>query len=206
VTDLLDRNRLAGLLAAGACALSLAQGASAITLPKPPPPPEFKLACYYSFHLIDSYFLAPYAEVVFAAPIGLAGCGNLNATLGVGNIVGIAIGTGTTTPAVLSNYGPFTLAGLAPSQAEGLPESASVSVVNGVATLNSLDLYVQNPANYQYVQLQSMGETWVSLELYQFSLQITTGSMVPKNSWSVLLPWTAPIPPLSNPPSGEFSQ
>jgi hypothetical protein len=201
------RNRLIGFLSAAAGAAALAQTASAITLPKPPPPPAFQIACYYSFHLVDSFAFAPYAEVVFAASAGVRSCSDLNATLGVSNIVGIAIGTGTTSPAALPNYGPFTLAGLAAAAAQdGLPESANVGVVNGVATLISLDLYVQNPATYQYVQLQSQEQSWVDLEFFQFDLQLTVGAMVPKSSWSVLLPATSPIPLLTNPPSGEFSQ
>jgi hypothetical protein len=200
------RNRLISFLSGAACALTLGQTASAITLPKPPPPPAFKTVCYYSFHLTGSFAYAPYAEVVFAASSGLAPCSDLNTTLGVSNIVGIAIGTGTTSPVALSNYGPFTLAGLAPAAAEGLPVSANVAIVNGEATLNSLELYLQNPANYQYVLLQSEEQSWVDLEFFQFDLQLTVGSMVPKSSWSELSLSAAPIPLLTNPPSGEFSQ
>jgi len=207
VTTKFSRDQMIGYFVGVVCALMIGQTASAITIPPPPKPPEFQTVCYYSFHLIGSYVLAPYAEVVFAASVGNTSCSNLNATLNVSNIVGIAVGTGTTSPAALSNYGPFTLASLRQGEsADGLPESASVSVVNGVATLNSLDLFFESPTTYQFIQLQSEGESWVDLDLYQFNIQLTLGSMALKNSWAWLLRWGASIPPLTNPPSGEFPQ
>ncbi|HXY96257.1 MAG TPA: hypothetical protein VEH00_04725 [Steroidobacteraceae bacterium] len=198
-TAFLLRRRLIGITSALACGVALAQTASAVTLPKPPPPSPFYVACYYSFHLTDGdYGVGEYAEVVFAAGASLAGgCSSLNTTLGVSNIVGIAIGLGS--PAV----GPITLAGLAPGEAASLPENASVTVVNGVATLNSLELYLQGPGN-NWALLQTEG--YVNLELFSLDLQFTLGSMVPKNSWSEIVPASSPIPLLTNPPSGEFSQ
>ena len=35
---------------------------------------------------------------------------------------------------------------------------------------------------------------------------VDRGQIVPKSSWSSLAKWGAPIPPLVNPPSGEFAQ
>jgi len=157
--------RMSGLLSAAICALTLGQTASAIILPKLPPPPPVALACYFSFHLIDVYAYSPYAEVVFA-----------------------------------------TTAGLAPAAAENLPESAVVSVVNGVATLASLTLYLQNPATHEYALLQSQGVTTEDLEFFQFGLQFGAGSMAPKSSWSAIVSSSAPIPLLANPAHGEFPQ
>lgn len=199
------RYRLFGYLMGLICASTIGQAASAITLPRPPPPPPFEIVCYFSFHLTNNQPFFPYAEVVFAATQGLTECSSLNATLNESNIVGIAVGTPASSPSFLSNYGPFTLTGLEQAAPSGLPESASASVVNGVATLNSLDLYLQSPTTYQVVQLQS-GSNWSNLEFYQFSFQFTGGLMVPKGSWSSLLKWGASIPQLANPPSGEFPQ
>jgi hypothetical protein len=206
VTTKSNRTRLLGYLTGLVCALTLGQSASALTLPQPPRPPEFKLACYYSFHLIDMPAYAPYAEIVFAGSTGLAGCGNLNTTLGVSNIVGIAAGTGPNSYAPISNDGPYTMTGLAAGLAAGLPELASVSVVNGVATLNSLTLYLQNSATYYWIGLSSEGQSMADLEFYTYNIQLTGGIMVPKSSWSSLMLWSSPIPTLTNPPSGEFPQ
>jgi hypothetical protein len=200
-----SRHRILGLLVGLVCATTIAQTASAIYLPQPPKPPQFEVVCYYSFHLINSAPFFPYAEVVFATSVGDTECGNINETLNESNIVGIAVGTPASSPSFLSNYGPFTLAGLQQAAPAGLPETASVSVVNGIATLNSLDLYLQSPTTYQVVQLQDV-ENFVDLEFYQFSIQFSDGQIVPKNSWSSLNKWGSPIPTLVNPPSGEFSQ
>ena len=97
-------------------------------------------------------------------------------------------------------------AALAAGLAAGLPELASVSVVNGVATLNSLTLYLQNSATYYWIGLSSEGQSMADLEFYTYNIQLTGGIMVPKSSWSSLMLWSSPIPTLTNPPSGEFPQ
>ena len=201
----ISRYRIFGYLMGLVCASTIGQTASALDLPQPPKPPPFEIVCYFSFHLTNNQPFFPYAEVVFAVSEGLTECSSLNATLNESNIVGIAVGTPASSPSFLSNYGPFTLTGLAQAAPSGLPESASASVVNGVATLHSLDLFLQSPTTYQVVQLQT-GANWVNLEFYQFQFQFTGGLMAPKSSWFSLLKWGASIPPLANPPSGEFPQ
>jgi hypothetical protein len=195
--------RLIGLLLGTAAALTIAQAASAIGLLKPPPPPPAEIYYYYSFHLTNVYLNAPaYAEVVFATTTPPS----MTTTLTAANIVGIAVGSTGPTPSLpgMPTFGPYPLANLQLAQSLGYPESASVSVVGGVATLNSLELFLDDATQSQLVQLDGGLGGAGRLIFYAVDL-VLSGDVVPKSQWTAFVPPGASVD-LTNPPSGEFSQ
>jgi hypothetical protein len=146
---------MAGTLAVGKRALS-----AIIYIPPPQPGATF----YYPFNFVNLNNVVT-AQVVFAmkliCPVGTPylPCldGVVNRTLGITDISSINVssaGNGMVPP-----FGPLTLANLDLNLSDsGNFGATSVSIVNGVATLNSLELYLNMTPGVQtteFCQIQS---------------------------------------------------
>jgi hypothetical protein len=178
------------------------------------PPRHLRAEFYFwSFHLINPGPTTAYAEVIFYYPVALSGprppwgTASINAQLDIGNVVGIS--AGSFLDPQLEIY-PFDVIGadldLVNSAKIG---TTSVTVVNGVATLNNMGLYLNCPTGGS-VELMGGPQNGAG------QIAWTAGSVIDGGgTWSLKSSWSTfgmmgfgpnlANPPLTQPAAGEFS-
>jgi hypothetical protein len=189
-----------------------------LTFWNPPQPPRIPAENYFwSFHLTSPAPSTAYAEVIFWYQqvlflVGYGGGAPLTVQLGIDNVIGISAGS------TLDNQQeiyPFDVTGAGLDYANSAKiGTTSVSVVAGVATLNSLGLYLNAPST-GFLELTGGPQNKANAGTILWSTAGSTvngaGTWSPKSSWSSLgrLYFGSPSaanPPLAQPSSGEFSK